>query len=335
MKKSLIVLLMAALAIAPAAHIFAVDEEELNTMHESDIIPYIESNSETGRLEVADGTVLAYLKIIKPDAKATVVLLGGHSESYVKYSELLYDVRNYDVSIYALDQRGQGFSSRALPDREKDYVADYNSYITDLEEFLLEVVKPKSDEKVVFLAHSIGAATAAAYAEMHPGEVAGLVLSSPYLTQKAGPFVVGLLGILDFFGGGKSYVPGGKPFVSVAFEDNKETHSRVRHERKFQDYVDFPEIRLGHPTNHWILEIEKLGKEVVKNAGAIDCPVLVLLAETDEYAARSTQNAFCANVEDCRSVVLTGSYHELLIETDEIRNEVLEEIRSFFDGHFF
>ena len=32
MKKSLIVLLMAALAIAPAAHIFAVDEEELNTM---------------------------------------------------------------------------------------------------------------------------------------------------------------------------------------------------------------------------------------------------------------------------------------------------------------
>ena len=136
------------------------------------------------------------------------------------------------LSIYALDQRGQGFSSRMLPDREKDYVDDYHRYVTDLEQFIADVVCPSTDARVILLGHSFGGAVAAAYAEKHPSPLTGLILSSPYLGSKAGPFAMFILQTLDFFGMGKEYVPGRGPFHIVPFEKNKETHSRVRHERK-------------------------------------------------------------------------------------------------------
>jgi len=313
----------------------AIDEERLDTAYVSEIMPFIEANSSTGKMEVADGTVLSYRMMPKPDARVTMILLGGHAESYAKYSELLYDFRDLNMSIYALDQRGQGFSSRMLPDLEKDHVADYNSYLDDLDSFITSVVKPGAGDLVLLLGHSFGATVAAAYAERYPSSIAGLILSSPTVSSKAGPLAVGFVSILNFFGGAEKYVPGGGPFVAVEFEKNKETHSKARHERKMQDYADFPAIRLGYPTNRWMVQLEKLGREVRRNAGKIICPTLVFQVEFDEYAARRTQEELIAKITNCRSVMLDGAYHEILIETDEIRDRVLGEIREFIELNFF
>ena len=331
MKNSVTFLLVTIIAIRLAA----IDEVKLETAYESEIMPFIEANSASGQFRVADGAVLSYRAMPKPESHGILILLGGHTESYVKYAEFFYDLRDLNMSMYALDQRGQGFSVRMLPDPQKDHVADYNSFLSDLDSFITEVVKPRADDALLLLGHSFGAAVAAAYAERHPGAVAGLILSSPYLSLKAGPLAVGLIRIIDFFGGAEQYVPGGGPFVAVEFEENKETHSRARHERKMRDYVEYPEIRLGHPTNHWILELEKLGKEVRKNAGKITSPTLVLQAEYDEYANRAAQDALSADIAKCKKVMLKGAYHEVLIETDSIRDEALAEIRNFIASNFF
>ena len=134
---------------------------------------------------------------------------------------------------------------------------------------------------------------------------------------------------LDFFGMGKEYVPGGGPFNIVPFEKNKETHSQVRHGRKMQDYVDAPAIRLGYATNHLATQLEKMGKEIRKNVKKITSPMLVLQAEKDEIADRAAQNEFCANSQNCEKLILPGAFHEVLIETDEIRDVALSKIRSF------
>jgi lysophospholipase len=286
-----------------------------------------------GEIKAADGSILKWQRISAADSQRIMILLGGHTESYVKYSELFCDLRDMGLSIYALDQRGQGFSSRMLPDREKDYVDDYHKYVTDLEQFIADVVRPSADAKVILLGHSLGGAVAAAYAEKHPSQLAGLILSSPYLGSKAGPFAIFILQVFDFFGMGKEYVPGGGPFRIVSFEKNKETHSRVRHERKMQDYLDAPAIRLGYPTNHWMTQLEKMGKEIRKDAKKITSPVLVLQAGKDEYADTRAQDDFCANTKNCEKVVMAGAFHEVLIETNEIRDVALSAIRSFIQRY--
>jgi lysophospholipase len=316
------------LAIFPSS-LHAIPEDSLMKEYNSLILPYIRENSILGEIKEADGSILKWQKISDADSKRIIILLGGHTESYVKYSELFYDLRDMGLSIYALDQRGQGFSSRMLADREKDHVDDYHRYVTDLEQFIADVVRPRGDAKVILLGHSLGGAVAAAYAEKHPSQLTGLILSSPYLGSRAGPFAMFILQALDFFGMGKEYVPGGGPFRIVPFEENKETHSRARHERKMQDYLDAPAIRLGYPTNHWMTQLEKMGREIRRNAQKLATPVLVLQAEKDEYADTGAQDDFCSNIKNCEKAVIAGAFHEVLIERDEIRDVALSAIRSF------
>jgi hypothetical protein len=56
------------------------------------------------------------------EPSSILVVLGGHSESHVKYAEFFYDLKDLPVSIYALDQRGQGEARHAR--KLQDYV-DY------------------------------------------------------------------------------------------------------------------------------------------------------------------------------------------------------------------
>ena len=309
----------------------AISEASFNQTYESSVRPYVRENGVPGEARMPDGALLRYLTIRNPDDRLILVVLGGHAESYLKYAELFYDLRDLGLSIHALDQRGEGFSSRMLADREKDYIGDSVTYVADLEQFMRAVVCPGPNARVLILGHSLGAVVAAAYAERHPIEVSGLILSSPYLGSKAGPVAMFGVRLLDLFGAGKEYLLGGGPFAFVPFEKNKETHSRVRHERKFQDYADNPDIRLGYPTNHWMVEMERLGRRVRRDAGQITCPTLVLQAADDEYASRTAQDAFCARVARCRKVVLQGALHEVLIERDGIRDVALAQVREFIN----
>ena len=324
--KRLMILLM---AICIASRLSAVSEDSFDQTYASAIARYIKENAVTGEIRLDDNAVLRYQTIKSPTEKGILVILGGHTESYVKYAEFIYDLRDLGITFYALDQRGQGFSTRMLPDREKDFIPDYGTYLADLKAFMTSVLHPGTNEKVLLLGHSLGGAVAADYAERYPNEISGLILSSPYLGSTAGPLALLMVRTLDFFGLGKEYIPGGGPFSFAAFEKNLETHSRVRHARKMQDYRDFPTIRLGSVTNHWVEETERMAREVIRNAKSISCPTLVLQAEDDHWANSKAQDEFCGNLARSQKLVFMGAYHEVLFETDSIREVALASIRTF------
>ena len=322
------------LSLFPVMMVSAVSEDSFSQTYVSSVVPYIRDNAVPGEIRMDDGATLGYQSIRNPREKGIVVVLGGHSESYVKYAELFYDLRDLGITFYALDLRGQGFSARMLADREKDFVPAYERYLADLKSFMGSVVRRRPGEKVLLLGHSLGGAVAAAYAERYPDEINGLVLSSPYLGSKTGAPVLFLLRALDVLGRGREYVPGGGPFRPVAFEQNLETHSRVRHARKMLDYEDHPEIRLGYPTNHWMVETERMGRDVVKNAKLVSCPLLVLQAEDDRYADSNAQDTFCAAVPRTKKILFLGAYHEILLESDSIRDLALAAIGNFVQRNF-
>ena len=103
---------------------------------------------------------------------------------------------------------------------------------------------------------------------------------------------------------------------------------------KMQDYADYPEIRLRYPTNHWMVETERMGRDVVKNAKLISCPLLVFQAEDDRYADTAAQDKFCEAVPHSKKVLFLGAYHEVLLERDSIRNFAVAAIRDFVQHNF-
>jgi len=49
----------------------------------------------------------------------TIVLLGGRGEFLEKYSETITDLIEKGFDVYGFDWRGQGLSTRSLPNRKK------------------------------------------------------------------------------------------------------------------------------------------------------------------------------------------------------------------------
>jgi len=309
----------------------AIGEQDFERDWSSKVGPWMAEHSVPGELAGAQGVTLRYLAVEAPDPRAALVVLGGHSESFYKYAELMYDLRDLGISIYALDPRGQGSSDRLLPDRQKSHVDRWRNYVDDLSRFLTTEVRTRTTAPVIALGHSLGGGIVAAYLEQDPSALDSAILSAPLVGHKVTGAVKALLGVMDVFGG-SGYVPGGGPFTPVAFEANKETHSRVRHARKFQDYADHPEIRLGFPTVHWMVETSRMAQSVVAGASRITVPTLVFQAEQDEYVEARALESFTAGVNGCRRVMVPGARHEMLIETDAIRDTVLAEIRAFILG---
>ena len=81
-------------------------------------------------------------------------------------------------------------------------------------------------------------------------------------------------------------------------------------------------IRMGHPTVHWIVETVRMTKWIQRHTDRLSVPILVLKASEDAYVNGRGIDRFCKGVADCRKVEFTGSWHEMLIETDDIRDQL-------------
>ncbi len=320
--------LLVALMVASPLLLHAIGEASFEKDWLEKVAPYLAERAVYGDLEGEGSVGLRWLAIEEPAPRAAIVLVGGHAESFYKYAELCYDLRDLGVSIYALDPRGQGASQHLLADREKSHVERWQSYLADLKLFVDTVVKARTRARLIGIGHSLGGGIMAAYIERFPGDFDSAILSGPLVGHRMPGVALALLRLLDAFGG-RSYMPGGGPFTVAPFETNKETHSSARHERKFQDYADHPEIRMGDPTVHWVNQTRRMASRIRADAEKITAALLVFQAAEDAYIDARAIETFCAKVKTCRRILLEGARHEVFIETDPIRDRVVAETRAF------
>jgi lysophospholipase len=134
-------------------------------------------------------------------------------------------------------------------------------------------------------------------------------------------------------GKGRERIPGWKQYAAAPFEENKETHSKARHSIKMAMYGRHPEVCLGGPTNHFVVEMMRLAAAARSSARALTLPVLVLKAEEDSYVGSRALDEFCAALPNGRKVFFEDARREILIETDVIRDRAIAEIRRFISSH--
>ena len=319
----------------------AIEEADFALLYETVVKPWCESNSTIGSLIGEDGIELVHTTYWTPDDRGALVLFQRLSESSRKYCELAYDLRDAGFRIHAFDHRGQAFSERILPDpadHQKAYVDEFEDYVKDAKTFVETIVAPEH-ARLFALGHSLGGGILSAYAERHPEDFDALVvLVAPMLQPVTDPFpptaAYLLARALTHRGFGAESAPTQAPYdpTTLTFEANTLTQSRARFEALIKGlFVAYPESISNVATNRWIKESMEGGGLAVLGAARLRMPILLQQADQDTRVDPVAQDRFCAWAADCDLRRYPGSRHNLLIETDSVRDRVLEDITAFLD----
>lgn len=306
-----------------SASSLAMPENLLQDAFHAEILWSFEAQSEAGSFIGKNGVPIAYRKFEVQDEKGALVILPGRGEPMHKYAELIFDLKDLGYSMYIMSHRGQGESGR-IDDMNMQYVESYTHYTDDLKTFMELHVSAKP--RVVLLGHSMGAAIGTLYALKHPNAFAGMILSSPMFGVKTPDnkeFTIFAANTKVNGGYGKK----------LAGEDNLQvTSSMARQEITNRVLNEHSSIESSKISWAWAKASFDVIKEI-RHADLSSLPfVLMLQAGNDLHVPAYGQNKVCNRMKACEKVSFPASFHEILMESDPIRNNALEKIRGLLSG---
>ena len=132
-------------------------------------------------------------------------------------------------------------------------------------------------------------------------------------------------------GRAKSYAPGrGDYNATEPFEENDVTSSRARWAMTNAVFVANPRAITAGPSNAWVYRSLIATPKIVNRMKGIATPTLIFQVELDQIVKPKGENEGCAATPACRLVVMKGSQHEILMESDSIRDAAFSAILRFF-----
>jgi lysophospholipase len=331
-RRAALVLLVAG-AWAPPA--LAIPEDNYGAVRGTIVQPWYETHRRMKTVVAPDGVHLSAVEFPAADNDVALVILGGRTESHVKYAEVIHDLQPWGYSLYSYDHRGQGLSQRLLDNGNKQYVRDFDDYVTDLKHYLDTEVRPHGHRKVFILAHSMGGLIATLFAERYPHEVDGYVLGTPMHRFYTKPFPepvaagLGWFGVLTFQG--DEYGPSQGEPEPESFDTNRVSHSRARWQFNDDLSTRLPMLNMGGVTYQWVQQAFGAASQARREAKKFGAPVLIFQASDDTVVRNDGQDDVCTAARECEKVMLQGARHESMQEVDSIRDEVLGRAHAFFE----
>lgn len=270
------------------------------------------------------------------EAKGTVVLLQGRSESIEKYFETIGDLTARGLWVATFDWRGQGGSGRLLRDPRRGHVARFSDYEADLKQFLEQVVLPDTRLPFFIVAHSMGALVALSQAPELESRIDRMVLAAPFLalagqvmSQRSISLVANTASLFQL--GGRTFR---KDVTGLPFEGNVLTSDRRRFARNQAICDTHPQLALGPPTARWLKEmlaaITRVSRQ--EHLTRIRIPTLVLCPTLDPIVPRTVLNALARKFRAGRLIEIDGARHELFNEADRYRAQAMAAIDAFIPG---
>jgi lysophospholipase len=294
----------------------------------------------SGTLKTRDGVSLRFARWSPPPGrKGTVCLFQGRAEFIEKYFETVRDLRARGFAVATLDWRGQGGSERALRNRRKGYVRNFSQYQIDLETFIHEVVLPDCPPPVFALAHSMGATILlrAAYAGHRWFD--RIVLLAPMIALPGMRRLTATrmtVRTLRLMGLGSTYVPGADASVlqQRPFIGNLLTSDPVRYARNVAVLEAEPSLATGWPTVAWTDSAFRVMAELSQPGypGRVRQPLLIIAAGLDAIVSTPAIDEFSVRLRAGSHLIVPGARHEMLMEQDRFRAQVLAAFDAFVPG---
>jgi lysophospholipase len=298
----------------------------------------------TSVIQTPDGVTLRFARWGSPvnangAIKGTVCIFAGRGEFIEKYFETVGELRQRGFVVATMDWRGQGHSSRQLPDPRKGHVENFQDFEVDLETFMLRVVKSDCPPPYYALAHSMGGSVMLRAAHAGKRWFERMVLLAPLIDlpppRSSWPLRL-LMRTLRRTGFGDSYVPGSNVDRTRAsgFPGNPLTSDPQRYARNAALLAQDPTLGIGSPTVAWL----DAAFDTMVEFGAADypsqivSPVLMVAAGADTVVSAAAVKAFCARLPAGSHLAIEGARHEILQEADVHRAQFWAAFDAFVPG---
>jgi lysophospholipase len=262
-----------------------------------------------------------------PGGTSPVLLLNGRTEFIERHLETVAALQARGFQVWTLDWRGQGGSTRPLPDPFRNHVRSFDDHLADLDHLVRDQIG--TGHKLLMLAHSMGGHLGARYLAMRPSWFRGAVLSAPMIDFRRAPTLPRAAArLLARFacllpGQALRYRPGTArtPLADSPFEGNPLTTcpERFAHDRAWIRHR--PDLLCGGATWGWLRAATASIAELHRPdlAARLTVPLLIVLAGDERLVDNPAARAFAARLPQASLIELPGARHELLRETDAIR----------------
>lgn len=286
-----------------------------------------------GEFVNACGGVIRTARFDIPSPRGMILLLTGLSEFTEKYFETIREFNAFGFSVVTFDWVSQGGSYRPHPTNKRMiYIDDFQDYLDDLDFFIKAEL---SNTPFFIVAHSMGGHLALRYALTHTlPHLKGIILSAPMVMIRTATLLPNFIKAPLLFMLKKcplSFVPAGldwSPYATPKLSGTPAlTSDPVRAYLQHNWMHEKPELRLGSPSNQWLLAALDSCRALEHDLQnkKLSVPLLVVTAGSDSVV--STPCAQKALSKHGQIVNIPQAKHEILMERDELR-------RMFWDNAY-
>ena len=293
-----------------------------------------------GKVRTPDEVALRFARWDSPaSSRGTVCVFTGRGEFIEKYFETVRDLRERGFTVATMDWRGQGRSSRQLPDPRKGHVESFSDFEIDIETFMQRVVVPDCPPPYFALAHSMGGTVLLRLAHAGKRWFERTVLVAPMIDFPRGRASLPLRTLartLRLAGLGSSYVPGSSVDRARAsgFAGNPLTSDPVRYARNASIFEEYPTVGIGSPTVAWLdAAFDTMAAfRAADYPSQIDQPILMPAAGGDTIVSGAAIKRFAGRLPAGSHRVIEGARHEILQEQDCCRAQFWAAFDAFVPG---
>jgi len=267
-----------------------------------------------------------------------LVYCAGWTETTVKYAPFLQDLsERAGYSIFSFDFRGQGFSETTMDDGGRvTHIATFREYTADLRAFT-EFVKERyaATRRVLYVGNSLSGLVGLSTEAQWPGTFARLAVAAPVIKPLATLNSVlrnALYGINKLGYGKVLPTRLGSDITGLNLTHNEALFIGWQKMRAIAPR----QLIVQGPSISWLSELTEQGHALLKQAGrrpsGLDAPLLVLVADSDLFVDNDSIFELARRYEgSIRVVKLSGSWHELWTEREDIYAAIRAELLRFLE----
>lgn len=292
-----------------------------------------------GYFTTSDKVRLRYAHWRKTDGpqRGTVCLVQGRTEYIEKYFETIADFRRRGFAVATFDWRGQGGSDRLIGNRTVGYVDRFEDYWTDLRCFHADILLPDCPGPFYLVGHSMGGLVSLLAATRDRMMFDRVFLSAPMVSlhkmEESLTRWATVAETVSFLGLGRAPLKrrGDRRPDESLYPDNPLTSDMLRYKRMVETVRADDGLYIGSPSFRWLAAAMRAMLETRKDsfAGEIKIPLLMLAAAREQIVSTPAIEQLGLRLRLGRHMVIPGSRHEMFMESDGVRGQVLAAFDAF------